>query len=244
MTAYSKVYNVEGSGQTLNERTLAYYKQVKDVYNILGGTGHVFIYQGSYTTGVSVSGNTHAGGGAIDFGLTEETDNNWRLLEKAARMCMFADWDRPPLWRNGREVWGHHNHGILIGDKTASDEAKAQVVHYFADDDGLVTHYKDTHWKPRVLFTPVYPVHNVNLASVKREAKKSAGTRLVLPGVMRIQRALNKKLGTDLAITGRFNANTKKAYARWEQSVGGDGNGIPGEYSLVLLGAGRFNVKR
>jgi hypothetical protein len=48
MTAYSKVYNVEGSGQTLNQRTLGMYKQVKDVYNVLGGTGYIFFYQGSY----------------------------------------------------------------------------------------------------------------------------------------------------------------------------------------------------
>jgi hypothetical protein len=243
MTAYSKVYNVEGSGQTLNQRTLGMYKQVKDVYNVLGGTGYIFIYQGSYSTAVSASGNTHAGGGAIDFGLSVPTDHNWAILEKAARMCMFADWNRPTLVRNGVTVWKHHNHGIAIGDKTVSPSAANQVHYYYADEDGLVTHYHDTHWKPRVLFSPVYPLHHVNLAAVKREAKKNSGW-IPLPGVVRIQKALNKKLGTTLRVNGRFNAKTKAAYARWEKTVGGDGNGVPGEYSLVLLGAGRFNVKR
>lgn len=240
MGAYSRV---TVDGKTLNKRTKKLYNQVKDIYPLIGGEGTLWLSQGSYNTSVSASGNTHAGGGAIDVMiLGSPSDKNYKILEKAARMCMFADWDRPELWRNGKKVWGHHNHGIAIGDREASPSAKNQVHAYFADEDGLVTGYEDTGYKPRVVFTPPQRIRNVNLKNVRREAKKRRYLKVPTRGVARVQKALNIKLGTDLRVNGIFNKKTKAAFARWEQTVGGNGDGIPSRYTLTLLGGGRFNV--
>jgi peptidoglycan hydrolase-like protein with peptidoglycan-binding domain len=45
-------------------------------------------------------------------------------------------------------------------------------------------------------------------------------------------------------VDGRFGPKTKKAYAQFEKSVGGDGDGIPGLFSLTKLGEGRFRVRK
>lgn len=234
MTAYTRVW-VEG--HILNKRTAAVYNQVKHIYLTLGGTGHVYLIQGSYNTSISASGGTHAGGGAMDIAPSVKTAKNWAILQKAARMCGVADWDRPDLPGN----WLHHNHGIVIGDKQMSYQAKRQITDYYAHRNGLANHNADKSWHPSVIFSPVYPLGNVNYANVRAEAKKS---RNWLPkmGVIRVQRALNRKLGAGLRVDGRFGTATKKAYAHWERVVGGDGDGIPGKFSLILLGAARFNV--
>jgi len=237
MTAYTKVYNVDGSGQVLNKRTLAIYKQIKKVYGVLGGTGHIILIQGSYSTSISASGGTHSGGGAFDIMPSVKTAKNWSILQKAARFCMVADWDRPYL----AGVWGHHNHGIVIGDKQMSYAASKQVRDYYAHRNALANHASDKSWHPSVIFSSPYPMHNVNLANMRKESKKTRNWLPVL-GVIRVQRALNQKLGAGLRVDGRFGPATKKAYAHWERVVGGNGDGIPGEFSLVLLGAGRFNV--
>lgn len=238
MTAYTKVYNVDGSGQTLNRRTLAVYNQIKTVYSVLGGTGHIILIQGSYSRSVAGSAGTHDGGGALDIMPSIRTAKNWSILQKAARFCMVADWDRPYLAGN----WSHHNHGIVIGDKQMSYAAAKQVRDYYAHRNGLANHASDKTWHPSVIFSSPYPMHSVNLTNMRREARKSRNWIPII-GVIRVQRALNQKLGTGLRVDGLFGPATKKAYAHWERIVGGDGDGIPGKYSLVLLGAGRFNVK-
>jgi hypothetical protein len=238
MTAYTKVYNVDGTGQTLNRRTLAVYRQIAVVYKTLGGTGNVRLVQGSYTSSNSLSAGTHDGGGAFDLMPSVETNHNYDILQKAARFCCVAAWHRSPA--DG--PWGDHVHGIVLGDKQMSSGAASQVRDYYAHRSGLVGHVADNTWHPSVIFWPVYPRRSVNLANVRTEAKK---TRNWIPrvGVVRIQRALNKKLGAGLRVDGRFGPATKRAFAHWERVVGGNGDGVPGRFSLVLLGAGRFNVK-
>lgn len=238
MTAYTKVYNVDGSGQILNKSALAVYEQIKVVYPLLGGTGHVRLVQGSYSNAIGASAGTHTGSGAFDLMPSIETQRNYDILQKAARFCMAAAWHRLP----SQGPWGNHVHGIVIGDKNAAPLARAQVVDYYAYKNGLAGHAADRTWHPSVIFTPTYPLPNVNLDNVVREARKSSG-RVPTLGVYRVQRALNRKLGTALTVNGLFNAKTKEAYAHWERIVGGNGDGIPGKYSLILLGAGRFNVK-
>lgn len=235
MGAYDRI-RVEGV--TLNKRTASVYAQIKLVYKTLGGTGHLYLTQGSYNRGgVAASAGTHDGGGAMDIMPSIKTSSNWRILQKAARMCMVASWDRPYLAGH----WGHHNHNIVLGDKQMSSGAASQVRDYYAHRSGLVGHAADKSWHPSVIFSPIYPRHNVSYANIRAEAKKS---RHWIPriGVIRVQRALNRKLGTSLRADGIFGPATKRAYAHWENVVGGDGDGIPGTFSLILLGAGRFNV--
>lgn len=234
MGAYTRV---TVSGHILNKRTAALFEQVKVVYAVLGGTGYIRLLQGSYTSAVSVSGGTHDGGGALDMEPSIKSSRNWSILQKAARFCMIADWDRPYLANN----WAHHNHGIVIGDKQMSSAAASQIRDYHAHRNGLANHASDNSWHPSVIFSSPYPMHNCNLARMRREALKTRG-RVPLLGVIRIQRALNQKLGAGLRVDGLFGPATKRAYAHWERVVGGDGDGVPGKYSLVLLGAGRFNV--
>ena len=238
MGAYDRI-RVEG--RTLNRRTNALYQQSKYVFGTLGGTGGIELLQGSYNKGgVAVSAGTHDGGGALDTKPTVETFRNWRLLRKAERMCMIASFDRPDL----AGQWSHHNHGIVIGDREMSRSAARQVQDYYAGRNALASHAleADSIWRPQVLFNPIYPLKTVDLSNMVEQAKRTRG-KTALPGVKYVQRALNVKFHANLAVDGIFGPATKKAYARWEVSIGGNGDGIPGHFSLVLLGAGRFNVK-
>lgn len=82
----------------------------------------------------------------------------------------------------------------------------------------------------------------VNLARVSAAAEHPGAA---LPGVKRIQAALNAELGTDLKVDGVFGENTKSAYAAWQRKLGysgADADGVPGEKSLAELGHGRFRV--
>lgn len=237
MGAYDRI-TVEG--HTLNRRTNALFQQSKDVFAVIGGTGGIHLVQGSYNPGgVARSAGTHDGGGALDTEPTKPITKNWLLLRKAERMCMIASWDRPDL----PGEWSHHNHGIVIGDKEMSGAAKRQVQDYYVGRDGLASHALEptTVWRPPVLFTPVYPLGTVDLSNMVQQAK--ARSKTVHPGVKHIQRSLNVKFHGQLVVDGIFGRNTLKTYARWESSVGGNGDGIPGLYSLTLLGAARFNVK-
>ena len=228
-------------GHTFNYRTIAYIKQVRQIYTFLGGTGTVEISQGSYNTSVGASGNTHAGGGAADTVPSIDTPKNWAILQKAHRLCGGASWDRPELWIGGREVWPHHNHTIVIKDLKMSDEARKQVQDYFADLNGLASHAADNSWKPNPIPVFMYPLKTVRLHVIQTQAKKTKGWA-PHPAVAHVQRALNVKSGTHLLVDGIFGPQTKAAYGRFEKQVGGDGDGIPGRYSATLLGTARYNL--
>ena len=231
------------NGQTLNRRSLALHQQSITVYHILGGKRTVEIAQGSYSTAVDASANTHKGGGAEDCFLSGPVSKKeFLLFQKAQRMCGGAAFYRPELYSNGKKVWGDHVHTGWLGDKEASYDLRTQFTDYYAHKNALASHLPDPTWHPSVIFVPHYPLRVVDLSNMKREAKKTRGY-VAHTGVKRIQRALNHKFGTDLVVDGIFGRRTKHAYARWELNVGGDGNGVPGEYSLVLLGAGFFNVR-
>lgn len=227
-------------GKTFDNYTVSSLKQAITLYYILGGTGKVYVAQGSYNRGVEQSGNTHDGGGAADLTLEKPTTKNWSTLRKAMRMCMFADWDRPPI----KGLWNHHNHSIQIGNDKASPNAKKQVGYYYAGQTGLADHKLEPYsvWRPNVIFKPLYPLRNVNLKNIQGEWKKKSGWKK-LAGVKKMQRALNLKFGTNLKTDGIFGPQTKKAYKQWEYAVGAPApDGKPGLYSLAILGAGRFNV--
>jgi hypothetical protein len=84
-------------------------------------------------------------------------------------------------------------------------------------------------------------MHRVDLSNVS-EAFRSGGTT-ELPGVQRIQRALNARYDAGLRVDGFAGGSTRDAYRRHERSIGSpQPNGVPGRFSLMNLGRGRFRV--
>jgi len=91
--------------------------------------------QGSYNTSVSASAGTHAGGGAIDLAAKDLTSKQRKTLVYEMRRVGFAAWLRTPAQSN----WPYHVHAIAIGCKDLSDGAKAQVVAYKQNRNGLAS---------------------------------------------------------------------------------------------------------
>jgi hypothetical protein len=118
-------------GVTLNRRTQAAFLTVQarpDTDN------DWTLFQGSYHPGVSQSGGTHDGGGAIDV-----SPFNWEQRVHALRAVGFCAWHRPAI----PGVWGEHIHAILRGDREMSTAAHEQVVQYDQHTDGLAGHGPD-----------------------------------------------------------------------------------------------------
>jgi TP901 family phage tail tape measure protein len=111
-------------GVTLNTRTI---QMLLNAEKILGHMFHIM--QGSYSTRVSASGSTHAGGGAMDT----DGPGGWDRAVSALRKAGFAAWHRTP----SQGPWGHHIHSIAIGDSSASPAAKRQVQSFLRGGDGL-----------------------------------------------------------------------------------------------------------
>ena len=87
------------------------------------------VLQGSYNRGVSASGGTHDGGGAVDLSAN---DHNRKVC--VGREIGFAGmWYRPNL----PGEWSEHCHGVLRGDEEMSPEAAAQVRAYDDGKNGL-----------------------------------------------------------------------------------------------------------
>lgn len=237
--AYTRI-NV--GGKTLNARTAAQFEQLKKIYRLIGGTGTVYLTQGSYNRGgVSQSAGTHDGGGALDCTLSNATSANWTKLQQAFRWVQIAGWHRTP----SQGDWGHHVHGISIGDTEASYGAKRQVDDYYNRKNGLAGHARDTSWRPNVIFPARYPFANVSLSVSVMCAKKPKGNVIPRSHVKWIQRALNRKRGAGLVVDGKFGPKTKQQYKYWEkQFPGATADGIPGDFTLSLLGAGLFNVTK
>jgi hypothetical protein len=238
MTKYSRIHV---DGYVVDEYTASSVAQVKTLFPLLGGTGTVHLAQGGYDNGaVAASAGTHNGGGCVDFSLSDKTQANWQILEKAARMAMFAAWHRTPLYRNGSLVWSDHVHAVQIGNDLAAHLAKQQVQDYYAHKSGLVGEAPDNDWRPNVLFTPNYKLGAVNLTNMARFAHKP--NAVPRPGVIAIQRALNLKHGANLRVNGIYNAQTKRAYGEFAKVIGGNPDGVPRFRSLSILGAGKFNA--
>lgn len=226
-------------GETINRRTLAYYRQVQKIYGLLGGTGTIRLVQGSFSNG-SLSGGTHRGGGAMDLMLSIETSSNYKKLEKASRMCMGAGFYRTPA-----DGFDPHCHIIVLGDKTMSDAAAKQVIDYHKGLNALASHLREpsTKWRPHVLFNMSYPLGVVDYSVVRAQAMRKSGWTSYT-SVKRIQHALNIKIGTTLVFDGIFGPATKAAYKRFEAGWNDYADGVPQPFGLWCLGAGRFNVKQ
>lgn len=116
-------------GVTLNRRTVA-------MLELAEARCHVPIVptQGSYNAGgVSASAGTHDGGGAVDLSVAGLVSVDKRRLVHALRDVGFAAWRRPYI----EKVWPEHVHAIALGDREASDGARAQMRSYRDGRDGL-----------------------------------------------------------------------------------------------------------
>jgi hypothetical protein len=120
-------------GKRLNKRTVAMLLEAER------RLGYKFsIIQGSYNAGgVSASAGTHDGGGALDI-WGKGGDHVWGEL-KVLRSVGFAIWHRTPAQGN----WGHHMHGLAIGDDDLSSGARNQVTAYKNGRNGLASNRAD-----------------------------------------------------------------------------------------------------
>ena len=131
------------NGQTINQRTLSMLAHAQGLY---GGeielTGYA-ITQGSYTSALSASFGTHAGGGAIDISVLRQGTytvlwDDIELLLRALRAAGFAAW-----LREYGELHADspiHIHAIAIGDQELSQAAQDQLTGpagYFRGYSGL-----------------------------------------------------------------------------------------------------------
>jgi len=131
------------NGQTLSQRTLAMLAHAKELYGGEFDITDSAISQGSYTSAVSSSLDTHAGGGALDLSFTQhdmETvlQTDIEAIIKSLRTAGFAAWVREK-----NELYDDsavHIHAIAIGDKELSASAEAQLTGeagYFRGKSGL-----------------------------------------------------------------------------------------------------------
>jgi hypothetical protein len=123
-------------GKYVNERTAAMLREVQRI------TRHpVLVAQGSPSLSVSVSGQTHAGQGAVDM-RTVPLSKKGKLDQLiASRRVGFAAWIRPYV----PDLWGEHEHALAIDDPGLSTAAEAQVQAYLHGRDGLAGNRKDPH---------------------------------------------------------------------------------------------------
>jgi hypothetical protein len=101
------------------------------------------VMQGSWSTGVTASAGTHAGGGAIDVGLRDADGNLRSAWEQTwtvrnMRRAGFRTWRRTPA-----QGFAYHAHGILAGDPLVSSAAASQLAQWNAGLNGLADHGSD-----------------------------------------------------------------------------------------------------
>jgi hypothetical protein len=118
-------------GVTVNQRT----QEMLEITELRGlrDLTPLRIVQGSYNKGVTQSGGTHDGGGALDVSLFNRTAAERDRIVRKLRETSFAAWYRPPI----PGVWGAHIHAIAIGDQEMSPQAAQQVVWYKQGLNGL-----------------------------------------------------------------------------------------------------------
>lgn len=214
--------------------------------------------QGSYSTGVSASGGTHSGGGAVDITLTNLSDAAARQIETVMRRVGFAAWYRPAI----PGTWNRHVHGIAMGCADASSAAKVQMQNYKDGDDGLVGPGRDTGdrryvkvtWESYVagLKTPAPPAPKPGravvsvthlLAAIAHDRPAPTGAKSAyFAEVAVVENALHGLgllaggLVDGSAGTSSFGAGS--AYAAYQHSLGysgKDADGLPGLTSLTKM---------
>lgn len=91
--------------------------------------------QGSYSTGVSASGGTHAGGGAVDISISGLSAGEIKEIVRVMREVGFAAWQRSP----SEGPWVGHIHGVAIGCSDLAPVAARQVTAFKKGLSGLAS---------------------------------------------------------------------------------------------------------
>lgn len=132
-------------GVTLENRSISALEWVEKRWTAGVGKGKRLVpVQGSFSTSVRQSGQTHAGGGSVDLSVAGLSRKQRRRLVRIMRRAGWASYYRPPM----AGVWGPHIHAILLGNKTASAAAKWQMSEYRAGRDALTGGSPDRAWRP------------------------------------------------------------------------------------------------
>ncbi len=122
---------IEINGMQINQRTFSMLQNAQALYSgELDLTGY-HLTQGSYSTSVSASFGTHAGGGAVDlsviqYGTYQVLYDDIPRVISALRIAGFAAWlrDFDQLYP-GSPI---HIHAIAIGDAELSQAAQEQLT--------------------------------------------------------------------------------------------------------------------
>lgn len=97
------------------------------------------ITQGSFNTSVGASGNTHAGGGALDISVRGLSAEEIDLAVRRLRQVGFAAWHRT----ENQGPWVQHIHCVAVGCLTLSAAAARQVAAYKDGRNGLANNGPD-----------------------------------------------------------------------------------------------------
>lgn len=95
-------------------------------------TRQIGVTQGAYSTSVSKSALTHAGGGVLDMALVSQSFDD--LMEN----CGVANYVRTPA-----DGFSYHSHGIWIGCPHLHAQAQAQVTDWLNRKNALASHAAD-----------------------------------------------------------------------------------------------------
>ena len=103
--------------------------------------------QGSFSTSVDASANTHKGDGVIDVRTRGVGLTNAEIVSLARAM---ADSGIAPFIRDERDGMDPHIHGLVIADPEMDPSAKGQVKSWDAGRNGLRNNAKDrTTYRPK-----------------------------------------------------------------------------------------------
>lgn len=134
-------------GYTFDHRTVSALRWAEEHYLRQDKTRKPWrIGQGSYSTRVDASAGTHDGGGVADIMFAGVSAKDRHATVRWLRRAGFAAWAREGA------AWGANNdhcHAVLLGHRTASPAAKAQMASYRAHRDGLAYNGYDTSWRPK-----------------------------------------------------------------------------------------------
>lgn len=125
-------WTISYQGGRFDQRT---YDMLREVERLL--PFQIFVSQGGYNTGgVAASAGTHDRA-AVDISASLLTTSERAQLDRTGRRVGFAGWIRTPA-----QGFPWHWHGVPVGGDLAP-AARAQVVQYYAGENGLAGHGAD-----------------------------------------------------------------------------------------------------
>jgi hypothetical protein len=155
-------------------------------------------------------------------------------MVRALRESGFAAWYRPAL----SGVWPRHIHAIAIGDPDLSSGARDQVAQYYRRQNGLANRGPDNgpRLDPIRTYKPLPLISRKNVAFQFNRKKPKKST-----AVKKVQKVLNRRLGTNMPVDGIAGPVTKAAWKRWETKIRAIGpNSRPDKNSIDQLVRGFY----